>query len=108
MISELDRQGAVNDYLANVLPEGAFEAVAALRGQPPGGYPYPLDTEIPAVRDAFRALLGTPAVRACLGALRTHDEVGPDRAITSAPTRPAPVTHGPELCPGPSDVIEFG
>lgn len=110
VISELARRGVVNDYLANVLPEGAFEAVAALRGQPPGGYPYPLEPELPAVRDAYRAFLRTPQVRARLGELRTPDPVAPDRAVTPvpAPTRPAPETDEPELCPGPSDVIEFG
>ena len=108
VISELARRGVVNDYLANVLPEGAFEAVAALRGQPPGGYPYPLEPELPAVRDAYRAFLRTPEVRARLGELRAPDLVEPDREITPAPTRPAPETDGPGLSPGPSDTIDFG
>ncbi len=102
VISELDRQGAVNDYLANVLPEGAFEAVAALRGQPPGGYPYPLVAELPAVRDAYRAFLTAPAVRDRLGSVRSAAPLAPVRI------EPSLETEGPELCPGPSDTIEFG
>lgn len=102
VISELDRQGAVNDYLANVLPEGAFEAVAALRGQPPGGYPYPLVAELPAVRDAYRAFLTAPAVRDRFGSVRSAAPLAPVRI------EPSLETEGPELCPGPSDTIEFG
>jgi hypothetical protein len=84
-----------------MLPEAAFEAVAALRGQPSGGYPYPLEAELPAVRDAYRALLAAPAIR---GLLRTGP--GMERVLPD-PTPAKPEKDGPGPCPGPSDLIEF-
>ena len=107
VISELDQRGAVSDYLANVLPEGAFEAMAALRGQPPGSYPYPLADELPAVRNAYRAFLAAPSVRDRLGPDRPLPDPVDDRHETVRAGAP-PQTEGPELCPGPSDLIEFG
>lgn len=37
VVAELVQTGVVNNYLANLLPEEAFEGVAAHRGQPAGG-----------------------------------------------------------------------
>ncbi|PTX52416.1 hypothetical protein IQ03_01332 [Gemmobacter caeni] len=115
VISELGARGVVNDYLANVIPEEAFEAVAALRGQPPGGYPYPLRTELGAVGDAYRHLLATREVRATLVA-----EARPSGTVPAPPDPPPPPAspasppaetragrEGRSPPPGPSDTPDF-
>jgi hypothetical protein len=117
VISQLGEREVVNDYLANVLPQAAFEAVAEMRGQPPGGYPYPLAEERVAVRDAFERFLSSPAVRGVLGPAGPPDPViaeppAPDPPNPSVSTRVAetgqmPETKGPEQSPGPSDTPDF-
>jgi len=117
VIERLAAQGAMNDYLANILPHEAFEAVAQMRGQPAGGYPYPLVGEREAVRDTFEMFLSSPAVRGVLGTARTP---GPVPAEPPAPDIPKPCTltqltetgrgpetKGPEQGPGPSDTPDF-
>jgi hypothetical protein len=107
VIDQLGARGVVNDYLANIIPEGAFEATAALRGQPGGGYPYPLEAEMGQVRDAYRSFLNAPTVISALGAV-------PAREAARAAPPPDPVTpensetrKGPERSPGPSDTPDF-
>ncbi|RZJ02893.1 MAG: hypothetical protein EOP39_22150, partial [Rubrivivax sp.] len=50
VIAKLQDQGAANDYLANVVGEGAFTA---------GEYPYPTASEQPAIRAAFDHFFNT-------------------------------------------------
>lgn len=100
VISALSERGAVNDYLANVTPEEVFEAEAALRGQPPGGYPYPRAGEMGEVRAAYKALLGAPGLRHVLAPAGPdmRDQV-PDGTVTR-PADQGPVSR-PETGPGP-------
>jgi hypothetical protein len=122
VIDRLAARGVVNDYLANVCAEEVFEAVAALRGQPPGGYPYPRATELIPVRDAYQALLAAPQVRALLGTAPDRSPprdpqarstllmraAPPSAPRTDAPPgQAAPERDGPELRPGPSDTPDF-
>jgi hypothetical protein len=110
VISELEDRGVVNDYLANILPQEVFEAVAEMRGQPPGGYPYPLETERPAVRQAYRAFLNAPAVHAVLWAeplAETSAQVSAlPQAVPQTRTVPRNVER-PEQSPGPSETPDF-
>jgi hypothetical protein len=107
VIDRLAERGVVNDYLANVIPQDAFEAVAALRGQPPGGYPYPLGTEMGPVRAAYAELLASRAVSSALGPAR--DPEGRRDPVRREPAAgPEPETeNGPERRPGPSETPDF-
>jgi hypothetical protein len=106
VIDRLAQRGVINDYLANVISQEAFDATAALRGQPPGGYPYPVVTEAEAVQDAYEALLSAPAVSEILGAevLETRRGAGPKNRNVSPGTG---TRNGPEQSPGPSDDLEI-
>jgi hypothetical protein len=94
VISELGSRGITNDYLANVISETDFETVAALRGQPPGGYPYPLRTELVAVRDAYQRLFAAPELRAALLLGQDRTEAAP-----TSPERPLPRSSAPVPSP---------
>jgi len=107
VIHQLGARGVVNDYLANTIPEGAFEATAALRGQPPGGYPYPLEAEMGQVRDAFQAFLGSPAVAPVLGAEPAREAARPAPSPDPVPLMGAQTRKGPERSPGPSETPDF-
>lgn len=59
VIARLQEQSGANDYLANVVGEGAFKAEAAMRGIEGEVYPYATAAEVPAIRDAFDGLFQT-------------------------------------------------
>lgn len=116
VVAELGDRGVVNDYLANFLPETAFEAVSEMRGQPPGGYPYPRDSERASVRQAYLAFLAAPAVHAVLGAEPSARMGVPGSArpgpaprtplVAQARTEPQKEER-PEQSPGRSDTPDF-
>ena len=85
--------------------------MAALRGQPPGGYPYPLETERGPVRTAYRSFLRAPAVLALLGPAEAPDRTPPDRDVPDRSVTlrvPSPLkTDGPGQGPGPSEIPDF-
>lgn len=95
VIDRLAERGVVNDYLANVTSQDAFEAAAALRGQPPGGYPYPLKEEAGAVKAAYARFFASPEV---VGALEREPGLDEDG--------PAETRNGPELSSDPSDAFD--
>ena len=53
LISKLQDQNASNDYLANVVSEKTWDAMAALGMENENSYPYPTAAEIPAIRAGF-------------------------------------------------------
>lgn len=53
LISKLHDQNASNDYLANVVDEKTWEAMAALGMENEGSYPYPTAGEMPVIREGF-------------------------------------------------------
>lgn len=107
VIDQLGSREVVNDYLANVISPEVFEATAALRGQPAGGYPYPLKAEMGQVRDAYQAFLSAPAVTAAIGAVPAREAAR--YAPSPDPVTPAPseTRERPERSPGPSDTPDF-
>lgn len=78
VIAKLQDQNAGNDYLANVLPAGAF----ALEG----GYPYPTAGELPVIRGAFDAFFQTVETRQGEGGAvvlyNTSDSAPPGRGLS--------------------------
>jgi len=53
LIAKLQDQNASNDYLANVVSEKTWDAMAALGMENEGSYPYPTAAEVPAIRAGF-------------------------------------------------------
>lgn len=53
LIAKLQDQNASNDYLANIVSEGAWNAAAALGLENENSYPYPVAKEVPGIRAAF-------------------------------------------------------
>lgn len=53
LITKLQDQNASNDYLANIVDESTWDAMAALGIEIEQSYPYPTAAEIPAIRAAF-------------------------------------------------------
>lgn len=64
LISKLQDQNASNDYLANVVSEKTWDAMAALGLENDGSYPYPTAAEIPAIRAGFDHFFQTVETRA--------------------------------------------
>ena len=85
VIAKLQDQNAGNDYLANVLPAGAF----ALEG----GYPYPTAGELPVIRGAFDAFFQTVETRQGEGGVvvfyNTSDSAPPGRGLSVEQTQQA-------------------
>lgn len=85
VIAKLQDQNAGNDYLANVLPAGAF----ALEG----GYPYPTAGELPVIRGAFEAFFQTVETRQGEGGAvvlyNTSDSAPPGRGLSVEQTQQA-------------------
>jgi hypothetical protein len=63
LISKLQDQNASNDYLANVVSEKTWDAMAALGMENDGSYPYPTAAEIPAIRAGFDHFFQTVETR---------------------------------------------
>lgn len=63
LISKLQDQNASNDYLANVVSEKTWDAMAALGMENDGSYPYPTAAEIPAIRAGFDYFFQTVETR---------------------------------------------
>lgn len=53
LIAKLQDQQASNDYLANVVDQRTWDAMAALGVENDNSYPYPTADEIPAIREGF-------------------------------------------------------
>lgn len=73
----LEEKGILNDYLANIISEGAW-AVSDYVGR--GRYPYPTAEEMPAIDQAFSALFGVAPA-------------GPRQAPEAAPVAPPVATR---------------
>ena len=63
LISKLQDQNASNDYLANVVSEKTWDAMAALGMENENSYPYPTAAEIPAIRAGFDHFFQTVETR---------------------------------------------
>lgn len=59
LIAKLQDQNASNDYLANIVNEGAWDAEAALGMRLDESYPYPTAGEVPAIRAGFDQFFDT-------------------------------------------------
>jgi hypothetical protein len=63
LISKLQDQNASNDYLANVVSEETWYAMAVLGMENENSYPYPTAAEIPAIRAGFDHFFQTVETR---------------------------------------------
>jgi hypothetical protein len=59
IIAKLQDQGKSNDYLANILPHDAWDALDAISGEKQSTYPYPSAEESPKIREAFDRFFNT-------------------------------------------------
>lgn len=59
LIAKLQDQYGANDYLANVVSEKAWDAMASMGMENENSYPYPTADEIPAIRAGFDHLFNT-------------------------------------------------
>lgn len=80
LISKLQDQNASNDYLANVVSEKTWDAMAALGMENENSYPYPTAAEIPAIRAGFDHFFQTVETR--------EDDAGNVSMFSSADSTP--------------------
>lgn len=59
VIAKLRDQNGANDYLANIVDEAYWTAESAIIGRDGDTYPYPKDSEIAGVKEAFQSLFDT-------------------------------------------------
>lgn len=77
LISKLQDQDASNDYLANVVDQKTWDAMAAMGMQNEDSYPYPTAGEMPTIRAGFDKFFQT---------LETKETEGGNVAMFSRPT----------------------
>lgn len=76
VIARLQDQGASNDYLANIVSEDVWNAMAALGLEKEETYPYPTPAEVPTVRAGFDQFFATVQTKETAAGVAMYSRAG--------------------------------